>query len=65
MFENRIDDNEHLTMDIGIINENVSVNIIQYTLNGSYIMNDGTVVLVEEDFESYINETLVFMIMEI
>ncbi len=28
--------------------------------NGSYILNDGTIVLVEEDIEAYLNGTLVF-----
>ena len=30
------------------------------TLNGSYILPSGIIVLVDEDFDAYINGTLVF-----
>lgn len=60
MYENRIGDNEILTMDIENNYELMNLNYTRYTLNGSYMMDDGTIVLVEEDLESYINGTLIF-----
>lgn len=38
----------------------MSVNELPRTSNGSYILPNGVVVLVDEDFEAYINGTLVF-----
>ena len=32
-----------------------------YTLNGSFILPNGVIVLVEEDFEAYMNGTLIFI----
>lgn len=60
MYENRIGDNEILTMDIENNYELMNLNYTRYTLNGSYMMDDGTIVLVEEDLDSYINGTLIF-----
>ena len=34
--------------------------IIKYSINGSFILPNGIVVLVEQDIQSYINNTLVF-----
>ena len=33
---------------------------VQVTLNGSYILPNGIIVLVDEDVEAYLNGTLVF-----
>lgn len=38
----------------------MSVEEMLHSENGSYILNDGTIVLVEEDIEAYLNGTLVF-----
>ena len=34
--------------------------INKVSVNGSYILHDGTIMLVEEDVEAYLNDTLVF-----
>ena len=39
---------------------NVILSITKVSTNGSYILPDGTIVLVEEDIEAYLNGTLVF-----
>ena len=38
-----------------------SNNNYSYTLNGSFILPNGVIVLVEEDYEAYMNDTLVFI----
>lgn len=60
MYENRIDDNEISTMNIENHYESMSINCTQYTSNGSYKMDDGTIILVEEDLEAYLDGTLIF-----
>ena len=35
-------------------------NITKYSINGSYILPNGIIVLVDEDIEAYENGTLVF-----
>ena len=35
-------------------------NMMKVTLNGSYILPNGIIVLVDEDIEAYFNGTLVF-----
>ena len=44
---------------IGIIP--LSSNILTYTINGSYILPNGVVVLVDEDIDDYLNGTIVFI----
>ena len=39
----------------------MSQNNYPYTLNGSFILPNGVIVLVEEDYEAYMNDTLVFI----
>ncbi|MBO5715747.1 MAG: hypothetical protein J6S23_05080 [Clostridia bacterium] len=39
---------------------NVVMSITRESLNGSYILHDGTIMLVDEDIEAYLNGTLVF-----
>ena len=39
---------------------NIILSITKVSANGSYILPDGTIVLVEEDIEAYLNGTLVF-----
>ena len=39
---------------------NVILSITKVSANGSYILSDGTIMLVEEDIEAYLNGTLVF-----
>jgi hypothetical protein len=36
------------------------MSITKYSVNGSYILPNGIIVLVEEDVEAYLNGTLVF-----
>ena len=36
------------------------MNINKYSINGSYILPNGIIVLVDEDIEAYLNGTLVF-----
>ena len=44
----------------GGIGESIIQNIQKVTLNGSYILPNGIIVLVDEDVEAYLNGTLVF-----
>ncbi len=37
-----------------------SMSITQFSLNGSFILPNGIIVLVDEDIEAYLNGTLVF-----
>ena len=39
---------------------NVIMSITKVSINGSYILPDGTIMLVDEDIEAYLNGTLVF-----
>ena len=39
---------------------NIIMSITKASANGSYILPDGTIMLVEEDVEAYLNGTLVF-----
>ena len=39
---------------------NIILSITKVSANGSYILPDGTIVLVDEDIEAYLNGTLVF-----
>lgn len=59
-YENRIDCKEFSTMDNEIYYESTIINKIQYSLNGSYKTDNGTIVLVEKDLEAYLNDTLIF-----
>ncbi|MBO7085784.1 MAG: hypothetical protein J6W25_01565, partial [Bacilli bacterium] len=43
----------------GIIHDGIGS--YPYTLNGSFILPNGVIVLVDEDFEAYMNGTLVFI----
>ena len=36
-------------------------NVFPMSINGSYILPNGVIVLVDEDFEAYMNGTLVFI----
>ena len=36
------------------------MSITKYSVNGSYILSNGIIVLVDEDVEAYLNGTLVF-----
>ena len=36
-------------------------NVFPMSINGSYILPNGVIVLVDDDFEDYINGTLVFI----
>ena len=38
-----------------------AINNYPYTLNGSFILPNGVIVLVSEDYEAYMNDTLVFI----
>lgn len=40
--------------------ENVIMSITKVSINGSYILPDGTIMLANEDIEAYLNGTLVF-----
>lgn len=44
----------------GIGGGNIIMSNTKVSLNGSYIMPDGTIMLVDEDIEAYLNGTLVF-----
>lgn len=46
-------------VSMGVLNS-VSINELPHTLNGSYILSNGTIVLVDEDIDAYMNGTLVF-----
>ena len=45
---------------VGSFGESFIQNIQKVTLNGSYILPNGIIVLVDEDVEAYLNGTLVF-----
>ena len=45
---------------IGGLGESFIQNIQKVTINGSYILPNGIIVLVDEDIEAYLNGTLVF-----
>ena len=45
---------------IGSDSGNIIMSITKESLNGSYILPDGTIMLVDEDIEAYLNGTLVF-----
>jgi hypothetical protein len=45
--------------DMGFSPNSLNENLYR-TINGSYILPNGVIVLVDEDFESYLNETLEF-----
>ena len=47
------------------VHYNLSINDLHHSANGSYILPNGVVVLVEEDIEAYMNGTLVFYTGEI
>ena len=50
----------HGLASVGIIYGMIQ-NIFPYTLNGSFILPNGVIVLVDEDYEAYMNDTLVFI----
>ena len=37
-----------------------SMNITKYSINGSYILPNGIIILVNNDIQSYLNNTLIF-----
>ncbi len=49
---------------MGVLNS-LYVNTLPHTINGSYKLQNGVIVLVEEDMEAYLNGTLVFYTGEI
>ena len=49
-----------LKFDMALIGGMNSVPITQVSINGSYILSNGLIVLVDVDFEAYLNGTLVF-----
>ena len=46
--------------EMNFLNEILINSNVQHSLNGSYKMADGTIILVEEDIVAYMNGTLVF-----
>ena len=55
-----LDCGKSITSGMGLIGPNGTSNIIKRTNNGSYILRNGIIVLVDEDIELYRNGTLVF-----
>ena len=51
----------HGLASVGIIYGMIQ-NGFPYTLNGSFILPNGVIVLMDEDYEAYVNDTLVFII---
>lgn len=60
IFENRLGDPELTLSEMEFINEILTTQDVQFSLNGSYKLNDGTVILVEKDVAAFIEGTLVF-----
>ena len=48
------------TKNIGSDSGQIIMSITKVSANGSHILSDGTIMLVEEDVEAYLNGTLVF-----
>ena len=60
IYENRLGNNALILSELNLLNE-ISINsTVQYSINGSYKMPDGTIILVEEDIIAYMNGTLIF-----
>ena len=47
---------------VDVVNYNIPIiqNVSKISINGSYILPNGVIVLVDEDVEAYLNGTLVF-----
>lgn len=60
MYENRMDDSKIMTMEKDVHNELMYANNIKFSLNGSYKISDGTIILVEENLDAYFAGTLIF-----
>lgn len=59
MYETQSDDNLNITQT-NLNFENQLMNVLQYSVNGSYKLSDGTIILVEEDIDAYFEGTLIF-----
>ena len=53
-------ENDTMIVDMDLNNNILNSSINQYSINGSFIMESGTIVLDEEDIESYFNGVLIF-----
>ena len=49
-----------LKSDMALVGGMYSISILQVSINGSYILPSGVIVLVDEDLDAYLNGTLVF-----
>ena len=60
IFENRLGDTDLIISEMEFINEMLINSAVQYSLNGSYRLADGTIILFEEDIIAFLDGTLVF-----
>ena len=62
IFENRLGNTDSILSEMEFINKMLINSIVQYSLNGSYKLAEGTIILVEEDVIAFVEGTLIFYV---